>query len=157
MIFIVDGPDGAGKSLLCHTLQKKTGYKVEHLTQPEKYGKLPTKDLYENLLQHDNVIFNRFYYSEIIYSNVKNRRCGVGPSDCEDIDRLIKEKKAVVIHVTADIKILKKRIQKRGDDFINFYELERIKTMYDFFMEKRASITINMNLSEDLVNGLLGI
>jgi len=158
MIIIIDGPDGAGKDLLCGLISKKTGYKIEHLSH-DNYERPFNLDLYKNLLKEDNVIYNRFYFSEVIYAHAKNRNCDLAITDCDILDKIMVDKNVVVIHVTNSTKELQRRIQRRGDTFINMHELSVVKDLYNQFMANRKSvnITISMNLKEKQINALLNI
>ena len=135
MIFIIDGPDGAGKDLLCAALNKSTGLPIKHLSH-DNYERPFNRDLYIKLLEQDNVIFNRFYFSEIVYARVKNRPCDLDINDANAIDTVIKQKNVVVIHVTNEYRTLWNRIKKRGDTFVNHYELKIAKEAYDTVMDK---------------------
>lgn len=155
MIIIVEGPDGAGKDLLCSVLRKATKYDIIHLDH-DNYERPFNKDLYEKLLNdNDNVIFNRFYHSEVVYSRVKNRDCDLGDSDCRALDMLIQEKDCVVLYLTQDYKILRKRMTKRGDSFINAHELKVAKDAYDIIMSKKEYVSeIKLDLPEIMKNAL---
>ena len=155
MIIIVDGPDRAGKSLLCSLLSKATGYKIEHLS---KDYVVPVVKSYLDLLDHDNTIFDRFYYSEIIYSNIKHRNLYLSDVDCMQIDEKIEQVNAIVLHVTSDFEVLQARLVETGDDYINSYELDQLKMLYDDYMARKDNVTtLNTNINSGAINELVRI
>jgi len=153
MIYIVDGPDGAGKDLLCSILQKSTGYEVKHLSH-DNYERPFNRDLYLSLLDTDNVIYNRFHFSEIVYARVKNRLSDIDSNDVAAIEDVIKQKNVVVIYVTNALSILAKRTKSRGETFVNAYELKIALQSYEFVMNKDFISKITMNLPEAVINAL---
>ena len=141
---IIDGPDGAGKSLLCSILSKITGMPIHHLSQVSKYGKLPIYSTYEELLDNPiPTIYDRFYYSEIVYSRIKARVCGLSNSDVEKLDEIISRKAVVILATAESSKILAERAKKRGETFVTAYEIEQARRSYDRFMKPKANLVIN--------------
>ena len=132
MKFVVDGPDGAGKNLLCSILKAHTGYEIVHLSH-NNFTRPYDLDFYKILLQKDKVIFNRFFFSELVYSRIKNRQCDLS-KDCMKLLLNLMAKDTVILHVTNRYDVLKQRLQTRGDSFINSQELKTAKESYDLLM-----------------------
>lgn len=74
MNIIVDGPDGSGKSTLVDFLSEKFNLRKQHLVRLNPGETV--EDFYEkfvlNLKNSDNNIFDRCYFSNIVYSTVFN-------------------------------------------------------------------------------------
>lgn len=69
MRIILEGPDGGGKTTLANKLAKKYGLEIIHMTRRDsmKFKHLSV------LLDKDDVIWDRQFISEYVYSNVFNR------------------------------------------------------------------------------------
>lgn len=150
MRVIIDGPDGAGKDLLCRTISKMTGQKIVHLTHAN-YVRPFDIDLYNKLFdENPDSIFNRSFFSEIVYSRVKKRRCDISSEDVKALTlRLIKEN-SLIIHVTNSLDVLLKRHLDRGDEFINAYELSLVKESYDLVMDAANISVVKLNVNSKM-------
>lgn len=78
MRILIDGNDGVGKTTLALRLKEDLGIKSYiHLSgrDPRDY------EFYHNILKKENVIFDRSFMDERIYSQVLKRECTLLPVD----------------------------------------------------------------------------
>lgn len=153
MRFIIDGPDGAGKNLLCQVLQKTigNGNKIIHLSH-DNFERPYDKDFYNTLFdKNENAIFNRSFFSEIVYSRVKTRPCDLSYEDVKELVERLRKDDSVIFHVTNEIDILQKRLAARGDTFINAYELTTVKSNYDIIMDIDFVSVVKLNLQQAII------
>lgn len=145
MIIIVEGPDGAGKSTLCSLLQKSTGFVLKHLSYKDDNS---FEAYIERLLEH-NVIFDRFFHSELVYSKVMNRVCALNKDEVATL-QVITSKVAEVIFCTAQVETLIKRAFVRGEDYINESHMAAIVSGYErLFVELNTKPTkVELNINE---------
>lgn len=73
MIVLVEGPDGSGKTTLCSYLVER-GFKYIHLSKTKNVYNLYDEliDQLKYSLDFDDVVIDRAYISNIVYSNVFN-------------------------------------------------------------------------------------
>lgn len=129
MRLVLAGPDGAGKSTFGEKLAEKLNL---NLIGGNTYK---TKNKYEvakKQMELEGVIYDRFFYPDnIVYSQVKNR-----PLSDEDLNRwdrfidIFLEKNVVIIYIDAPDRDLKKRLEDRGDEYIEWNEIESIRKEY---------------------------
>lgn len=134
MIYILAGPDGAGKSTTFKHLEEVfqnenflfgKGYPLDAGELPKRLGEFET--LANSRL---NVIYDRFpliddlVYAEIIHGVKSEVLKGV-----EEVKRFF-EKNVVVIYMNAETSVLEKRLGIRGDEFIFLKDVSRIQKAY---------------------------
>ena len=154
MRIIIDGPDGAGKVLLCRTISEMTGQKIVHLSH-DNYERPFDLAFYINLFdENKDVIFNRSFFSEIIYARIKKRRCYISHEDVNFLVAKLKKEHSLIIHVTNDLDVLLKRFNKRGDSFMNAYELSLAKENYDIVMDSQDITLVKLNVNNELCEKL---
>lgn len=94
MRIIIDGNDGVGKTTLAKRIAKDLDIKSYiHLTNKDP------KDFifYRTLLDKHNVIFDRSFLSEPIYSQVLNRKSEIGLREINLLANIAKENNYVII------------------------------------------------------------
>ena len=91
MIFILEGPDGAGKTRLARDLTQRYGLEYHHEGPPPQsvpahlyYGKL----LQHVRLEHTGAVFDRLYLGERIYGPILRGRDRLGDAGYELMRRL---------------------------------------------------------------------
>lgn len=120
MIFILEGPDGSGKTTLANQLSKQTGYKVIHRVQP-KTDEEKTRMMNEyvrTIRTRKNMIFDRSWYSEMVYGPVMRDASVIGYPQMYDIERQLMKAGAMIIYCTDSTEALWSRCQERGEDYI---------------------------------------
>lgn len=157
MKIILAGPDGAGKSSFGKKLADALNLKfIEGNTHR-------TKNKYEvakEQLEWDGVVFDRFFYPDhLVYSQVKNK-----PLSEEELKRwdqftdIFLEKNVIVLYIDAPDSMLKERLESRGDDYIEWHEIDAIRNAYREileYMKLKGVPVINIHSLEDFIYALL--
>lgn len=120
MIIIIEGPDGSGKTTLANQLSRQTGYKIIHRTRPKtEEEKAIMMDEYLQIIRsRENVIFDRSWYSEMVYGPVMRDASVISYSQMYDLERRLMKVGAMIIYCTDAKPVLWARCQERGEDYI---------------------------------------
>lgn len=131
MNIIVEGVDGSGKSSLISNLEKLTGRKVIKGSSFE-ISAGGADAMFEQskqiLLENEDVIIDRFFYSNIVYGKMYGYPT-MTKEQYAELNNLVSER-AVVYELVADTDVIIKRINKRGDNMINVSDIEKIQKAY---------------------------
>lgn len=140
--FIVTGPDGAGKSTFCKLLNlclKANGFSEMKIFKG-LYSEPDKLNTGLELINKDNVIFDRFYYpDDFIYSQAKNVDNSIGGKIFENalFDEIIRDDNNIFVYLTADMDQLLARSyrqEKLGqDDYVNLDELNKVYAAYELW------------------------
>lgn len=131
MNIIVEGSDASGKSVFIGNLEKLTGKKVIRggsfdIAQMGGDGMF---EWYKTLLENNNdTIFNRFFYSNIVYGKLYNYPM-MTEEQYAELNDLVSQN-AVVYYLDAKTETLVKRIEKRGDDMVKSNDIPAIQKGY---------------------------
>ena len=135
MIIVIEGPDGGGKSTLATKMAKQTGYKLIRMSYPktEEEEKLMAGDYLQKLKSAKNIIFDRAWYSEMVYGPIKGRN----PNNITypmmyKLEEKITQSGGLLIHCTGPKSLLWKRASERGEDYINKHEFDKV---YDGYLQ----------------------
>ena len=127
IVFI--GPDGAGKS----TIAKEWSEKFDMPIIENDYREVDKLSKTLEYLDLDNIIFDRLFYPDhLIYSKIKGNELSeeeLGAWD--DLRLLLPFKDIAYVYVTAPDELLYERLNKRGDDYIEFEDIPKIKQGYE--------------------------
>lgn len=120
MIFILEGPDGAGKTMLANKLQEQTGYMLLHRSQPKtEEDKKRMMDEYMQVLKSGkNCIMDRCWYSEMVYGPVMRDASVISYPQMYALEKQLAQVGGLIIYCTGSLKTLWKRCQSRGEDYI---------------------------------------
>jgi thymidylate kinase len=154
VIVILEGSDCVGKTTFAELLSEKTGYEVVKGSSFE-ISELGADGMFEHmmsLLDRDNIIIDRFLYSNLVYGKLFDYPM-MTP---EQYDTLVEkmDTKALAIYLHAPVGVIKHRMANRGDDMIkaeNIQDIvdEYIKVMYGDFRPKTKLVldTSNSNFN----------
>lgn len=153
MRIIIDGNDGVGKTTLAKKLQKDLNIK--------SYIHLSNKDprdfnFYSAILEKDDVIFDRSFMDEPIYSAVLNRHPKLLPSQANILHEYIKANNIIVIICFRQVKLYddneEKRIVNASEKIDNYFYALVKEHGYIYFDTERdydTLVTLIKTLSED--------
>lgn len=127
MRILIDGVDGTGKTSVCEKLANKFGCNIVRLTHD---GDRNFK-AYSEAMIPDNMVHDRTFLSEIIYPKNFGRASWLMDSSIPALYQLIEQYDAKVFILTADNDEIVRRLNLRGDEFID--DFEKIKGInYDY-------------------------
>lgn len=141
MIIIVEGPDGSGKDTFINNLEKLTdmrhvrgsSFEISQSGSKEMYRKW--KDM---LLKDNNIIINRFIYSNLVYGPMYNFPT-ITKNLADKIQEIVNER-AVVVYINTDTDIIVDRIKSRGDEDIHSRDIKSIQLGYSELWSKYKPI-----------------
>lgn len=146
MIIIIEGADGSGKSTLACALEEATHYKVVHRTKPEtdEEKKQMMHEYAALITNHEDVIFDRCWYSELVYGKVMRDNSCISTEDMFALEQLICENGGgIIIYCTDEPQVLWKRCCDRGEDYIkNYMDFKEICDEYNSIMRMMHKIPV---------------
>lgn len=129
MRIVIDGCDGCGKTTLVDKLVNRFGLDKVTMTKPgwkdiESY--IQKKDL-------EQIVSDRSFISEFVYSRVYERDTQITPAVFELLCRLYcdNDHPWLFFILTADVKTIMDRVNKRGTDTEVEYEIARKRYTYE--------------------------
>ena len=146
MIYIIEGPDGAGKTTLVEQIKKShMNAKVLHFGAPQtpeeadNYYKVYAEAI--NAKRDDEVlIFDRSWYSDMVYGPVMRNRQEMTQEHADMLSAMVVAcGGGIIIYCTAPIKVLWARCQRRGETYLqNQAQLQAIATGYSKVMAENV-------------------
>ena len=146
MIYIIEGPDGAGKTTLVEQIRKShMNAKVLHFGAPQtpeeadNYYKVYAEAI--NAKHDDEVlIFDRSWYSDMVYGPVMRNRQEMTQEHADMLSAMVVAcGGGIIIYCTAPIKVLWARCQRRGETYLqNQAQLQAIATGYSKVMAENV-------------------
>lgn len=136
MRLIIDGPDGGGKSTLAKRIAEQSGFEIIHFSYPKtEEEKANMFKMYTDAIyKHDNVIFDRSWYSEMVYGRILRGKSAISFGQMGELERITAANGGgLIIHCTDTLNNIWDRFKARGDDFIppNIVLLNSIINDYD--------------------------
>lgn len=124
MIYILEGPDGGGKTTLAEKLSAMTRIKITHFSYPkDEEEKARMFIMYQDLLKSgSNVIIDRCWYSEMCYGPVMRGASTITYPQMYELERMAANKGAMVIYCTDSKTALWTRTTHRGEDYMTSRE-----------------------------------
>lgn len=125
MKIVVEGPNNVGKSTFIKKLMERDtfkDYEVEHLSHLTPNDYQFHKDLLD--LPQD-MIFDRFYLGEIIYSDIYNRKPKLSQSKLIDLCKEYKDRTIIII-LDADYEFIIRSNKNKNETF-NYEEVKKEK------------------------------
>lgn len=133
MIIITCGCDATGKTTLIEQLSKELNYNIVKGSSFQITGNKTNKELFESftdLLETDNVIFDRYIYSNYVYAPLYEDYSVLTEEQVRFIERELKGD-AIVIYLTASTETIKQRFETRGEEYVSIDEIDKIKLGYE--------------------------
>lgn len=120
MVIIIEGPDGAGKTMLAEKISRQTGWPIEHRSKPEtpEEKELMMGEYVQLAKSSRNIILDRCWYSEMVYGKVMRDQTYIDYPQMYELERLLTSHGAIVVYCTGHKAALWKRATRRGEDYI---------------------------------------
>lgn len=153
IVFI--GPDGAGKSTIAKEWSEKFNMPIikNDYREPDKLSRTI------EYLNMDNIIFDRLFYPDhLIYSKIKGNELSkeeLGAWD--DLRLLLSSRNIVYVYVTASDELLYERLTSRGDEYIEFEDIPKIKEEYEKILKHFPVPVFVIESQEDYTYKLGGL
>ena len=101
-----------------------------------------------NLLNGDNeVIIDRFIYSNLVYAYLYNDYSILNDKQIEQLEIMMYERDVVIIYLFADTETLIKRMSVRGDDYVKTNMIPAINEKYEQVMKLSNMQHLNFDTS----------
>jgi len=154
-IIILEGCDCTGKTTLANELAKRTGYEIVKGSSFE-ISQLGADGMFEymmGLLDRDNIIIDRFYHSNYVYGFLYDYPLLKASQFFELADKT--DKRAVVVYLHANERVIANRMVERGDKDINVQDVKNIIKRYNEIichpiLANKMTIQINTTYSHDV-------
>ena len=131
MNFIFEGPKGCGKTTAINELrQHVSNCEVVHATKDTPNNYLWHRTYLERGSKISNMIFDRFYFGEIIYPHLENRKSKINVQ--EVIQLQSKFNPTTIIGYSSDEDLLISRVRER-DGYLGFGDALKIADSNDLF------------------------
>lgn len=142
---ILEGCDGTGKSTLAKRLADIHQLKIVSFSYPKTEDeKKHMVEMYEDfLMNNDDCIMDRSWYSEMVYGPILRKEVNVTDADMVYLESLLLANGGgYVIHCTDKLSDLYKRLKRRGDDYlpIDFNTIDKIRVGYHKLLERRPHV-----------------
>lgn len=151
MVVIITGPDLAGKSSITKKLTEVLPgryVKGNRIADSKELYLSVVDDLYKMQSTVGTLIFDRWNYPEdLIYEPIMTGEESSLLPHVKMIERELNEAGALIIVLTADIKVLEQRYQQRGDEYISEETLTIINDKYMDFVKKTTVATAVIDTS----------
>ncbi|MCY8513740.1 deoxynucleoside kinase [Bacillus atrophaeus] len=131
-LIILEGPDCCFKSTVAEKLSKELKYPIIKGSSFElaTSGNEKLFEHFNKLADEDNVIIDRFIYSNLVYARKFKDYSILTEQQLRIIENKIKMK-AKVVYLHADPKIIQQRLIERGDEYIVDEDIEPVLDLYN--------------------------
>ena len=131
MLIVLEGHEAVFKTTVAEKVHKKLGLPIIKGSSFE-LSTATNKELFryfKECAQKDNVIYDRFIYSNQTYATIYSDYTILSDKQRNYIEGLIKDK-AIIYYLFADDETIKKRIQERGDDYVDVSMVGKINKLF---------------------------
>lgn len=160
-MIILEGCDANFKTTIANKLSKELGYDIVKGSTFE-YAANGNEELYKRMIslcELDNVILDRFIYSNLVYAPLYDDFSMLTPEQVEIIENKI-EDKAIIFYLHASVETIVERINVRGDEYVKVDKIESIINGYDVLCDTTVELhTFNtkLNSSDNIVKSIIKI
>lgn len=152
MIIILEGCDAVGKTTFANRLSEKMGFEIVKGSSFD-ISKLGADGMFDHmmrLLDRDNIIIDRFFYSNLVYGKLYNYPM---MTKRQYVELAVKSRKSsITIYLNAYPDEIKNRISMRGDDMIKSEEIDNILNEYNSVMngvhKPRTMLSLDTTVSD---------
>lgn len=157
---VVEGIDKSGKTTFLNLLKSivPSAVVIKNVNPPridsivEKTALKEKYLLIENILDRNKdtvFILDRFYPSEMVYSQIKRGYDALEDDWYWDLDRRLGLKKVSLVYVESPGEVLKKRFDSCGEEYVETDEIELLIDRYHRFLEHTALPKLFVNGTQD--------
>ncbi|MCY8499398.1 deoxynucleoside kinase [Bacillus atrophaeus] len=148
-MIILEGTDCCYKSTVADKLSKEFGYPVIKGSSFElaTSGNEKLFDHFNKLADDDNVIIDRYIYSNLVYARKFKDYSILTEEQQRAIEKKIRDK-AEVIYLHADPKVIKQRLCERGDEYITERDIEPVLGLYREVMSNAGLYTYSWDTGQ---------
>lgn len=120
MIFIIEGPEGSGKTTLAQQISMMTGYPIVHRDKPkdDKEKAEMLGQYLQDIKSGKNMIYDRCWYSEIVYGPIMRDASVLTYPQMYELEQLVAVKGGMIIYCTGPKLAMFKRAQRRGEEYV---------------------------------------
>lgn len=133
MNFLIEGPDGSGKTTLAKNISQLYGHEIIHNSYPKTIDEGKNmKQYYIDLMKRDNIVIDRGWWSEFVYGTVVRNNTWLSTIDVNELTEIFLNNGHMVIYCTGNVDELWDRCILRGEKYVkNFKTYQQIHTLYD--------------------------
>ena len=143
MKIILEGNELNFKTTVANKLSKKLDYKIvkgssfeqSQCTHDELFAKFKAM-----LMDKEDVIFDRFIYSNLVYACLYEDFAILTPKDIETFELIMSQQEIKTFYFWASDKELKKRLLKRGDEYVKAERLKAINEKYEDVLRGKDNV-----------------
>lgn len=166
MLIILEGLDCSGKSYIATQLLRALPhcYYLKHGNRPKDKSIKEInriKETYRDMLHawdaiwdiDNNMIFDRFFPSELVYSLPKRGYEAFDDPDYQEIEKLILKENAphiIVLYVFASTEELVSRMKVRGEDYMELGDIDKLKARYNAFLNSTKIPVVRIQSGTDI-------
>lgn len=138
MNVIIEGPDGVGKSTLVRRLKEHYGVDSIRLS----YRDPRNFQFYSHVMEKTDCVFDRLFFSEVVYSEVFSRQCQLSNFDVEVLFEKTQRLHVPTLILDNDDDVILERLKSRGGEHHTI--LQNVHTLRRLFGElaKRFDIDV---------------
>ena len=135
MIYILEGPDGGGKTTLAERISLMARVKIAHFSYPKNDEELAQMFImYQDFIKgNSNVILDRCWYSDMCYGPVMREGSTITYPQMYSLERMAANKGAMIIYCTDSKAALWSRATQRGEDYVT--SREKFNSICDAYEE----------------------
>ena len=153
MIIIVDGVDGAGKTVLTKCISNC--FKLYSYKEIKPRGNPYNRYIRLAKSTPDNSIFDRFYICGMVYPVARNDgRVPLSIKQLHEIEKVLIKRKTLFIYANPSNNFMKQALIKKGESFITYKQGVRIKRLFKAYLKKSLLpvIEYKLNSFDTLIN-----
>lgn len=153
MFFLVEGPDGAGKTTFAKEMAEVMDLPYYHFSYPKNEAEAQALfDTYLEFIQgHQNCVVDRMFPSTMIYGNILRNEAELTQAQHDRLLMELYQMDAAIFYCTGPIDILWQRCQDRGEDYIKSFEVyEDIYNEYESYITCLTEAYPGMFIKADL-------
>ena len=168
MFIVIEGTDASGKSTLVSEVQKQLAEKFPkkeiefyHKSKPEEMSRRWV--LYDYVTSIENVdwsqrvaVADRWHWGEVTYAAVKRPETGtgdgyglLGKAGWRWTELFLKSRGVAQFWLYQPLDVITRRLNARGDDYIQAHELEQILSFYELAAANSAGLAGKITPSPD--------